>query len=512
LIIGLTAGAPVRNRTPFSALRWFSLLFILAGVILFTLQLVRFSRGWGNFPSGMTVAGISVGSLSRQQAVERLRGAYSIPVELYYGEAVIQLAPSTVGFELELDNMLAAAELERIRQPFWQAFWNYLWGIPSSRVNVPLRVNFSEERLHNYLAQEIAVRYDQAPTPALPVTGSVSFRPGIPGTSLDIERAIPLIEAALRSPAQRVVNLPLQRTTPGRPPLEYLQALVSQTLQRAEYTGDFGLYLQDLQSGQELNLLSAEGRPLPDQPDLAFSASSAIKIPLMVSAFRQFDLDLQGNDPDVQNARALIEEMIVKSSHTPADELLEAYLGGSRAPLSVTEDVNQLGLQNTFLSGFFFPGAPLLTTVKTQANQRSDLTPTPDLLSQTTPSEIGSLLADIYHCAHTGGGNLIAVFPGEITQVECQQMIQILQKNQISILIQAGVPDGIPVAHKHGWVPDAFGVIRDVSDAAVVYTPGGSYVLVIFLHHPTQLVWDPISKLVADLSRAVFNYYNLPSQ
>jgi hypothetical protein len=67
------------------------------------------------------------------------------------------------------------------------------------------------------------------------------------------------------------------------------------------------------------------------------------------------------------------------------------------------------------------------------------------------------------------------------------------------------------VAHKHGWVTDASYVIHDMSDAAIVYTPGGDYVLTVYLYHPVQLVFDPSNKLVADLSRATYNFYNLPS-
>ncbi len=51
-----------------------------------------------------------------------------------------------------------------------------------------------------------------------------------------------------------------------------------------------------------------------------------------------------------------------------------------------------------------------------------------------------------------------------------------------------------------------------MSDAALVYTPGGNYILTIYLYHPTQLVWDTASKLVSDLSKAVYNFYNLPAQ
>jgi hypothetical protein len=90
-------------------------------------------------------------------------------------------------------------------------------------------------------------------------------------------------------------------------------------------------------------------------------------------------------------------------------------------------------------------------------------------------------------------------------------MVDWLVEDHIALLIQAGVPDGTRVAHKHGWVADSFFVIHDMSDAAIVFTPGGNYVLVVYLYHPVQLVFDPANELVKNLSRAVYNFYNLPT-
>jgi hypothetical protein len=120
------------------------------------------------------------------------------------------------------------------------------------------------------------------------------------------------------------------------------------------------------------------------------------------------------------------------------------------------------------------------------------------------------LLVDLYQCAENGGGSLLAIFPGEITQAKCTQMIELLTHDHLGSMIQGGVPDGTRVAHKHGWVIDNFGVIHDMSDAAIVYTPGGSYVLTVFLYHPTQLIYDEGAALVKNISTGVYNFYNIP--
>jgi hypothetical protein len=77
-------------------------------------------------------------------------------------------------------------------------------------------------------------------------------------------------------------------------------------------------------------------------------------------------------------------------------------------------------------------------------------------------------------------------------------------------LIEAGVPDGTLVAHKHGWISGPDGIIKNISDVGIVYTPGGNYVLTIFAYHPVQAVWEPVSDMFADLSEAIYNYFNLP--
>ena len=71
-------------------------------------------------------------------------------------------------------------------------------------------------------------------------------------------------------------------------------------------------------------------------------------------------------------------------------------------------------------------------------------------------------------------------------------MISYLTKNRIAVLIEAGVPEGVQVAHKHGWLTDpADGLIHTISDAAIVYSPGGNFILVIYLYDQEQLIVRP---------------------
>ena len=160
------------------------------------------------------------------------------------------------------------------------------------------------------------------------------------------------------------------------------------------------------------------------------------------------------------------------------------------------------------MAGFFAPGSPLLQRFTTEANQRTDVFTDPDVYNQTTASEMGILLEDIYQCAETDGGALVAAFPGKMDAGVCKQIVAYLVADKIGVLLEAGVPEGTQVAHKHGWVPDPDGVVRNFSDAGIIYTPGGNFVLSIYAHHPVQLVFDNANQLFASLTQAVYNYFN----
>jgi beta-lactamase class A len=496
-----------RVRPRSSSVRWISSLLLIATVILVTFQLIVYSRNRANFPSGLVVAEVPVGGISRQEAAERLLEVYALPVELRYGESVIHMDPARVEFNLNLEAMIAAADLQRTGSSFWGGFWDYLWGYVSTPREVPLDATYSEELLRTYLRDEIASRYDKPPTPAQPVAGTTQFAAGDPGTTVNIEDAMDDIEGALFSLSERSVDLPLQESGASRPNLENLQIQLQQIMDVAGYDGLADIYFLDLASGQELHFIYQLGSNLPTDPDISFSAMSLIKIPILVSVYQR--LDEQPSDA----LQLLMSEMIVQSYNEPADQLMEGMLDPERGPLELTEDLRRLGIKNTFLAGEFYIGAPLLADIRTPARDRADVNTDPDPYSQTTPSDMGMLLADIYQCAETGGGALLAVWPEDITQAECQDMINLLSANRIGILLEAGAPEGTRIAHKHGWVTNpTTGVINTMGDAGIVFTPSGDYVLAIYLYQPVQLIYDPASQLVANLAEAVYNYYTLPDR
>lgn len=492
----------MRNRRAISTFRFLTIALLLAAVVLTVVQLARFSRVRANLPAGLVIAGVPVGGLTRQEAAQRLSEAYSTPVTIRYNGSPFLLEPGVVDFQIDLEAMIAAADVARTEQPFWLEFWDFLWGRSSNPPSIPLSASFSERRLRTYL-EDIAKRYNEPPIPPVPQPGSISFTSGQPGREVNIEASVPLIGSALRSLTSREVDLPLNRSNPPRPEFQNLEILLKQTLDNSGFDGLTGIFIKDLQTGQEIHFAHTNGEDLPVDPDIAFTASSIIKIPIMVSVFRRV-----GENPDAETLK-LLSDMITLSANENSDLLMERVIDPNLGPLAVSEDMLTLSLPNTFLAGEFSFGAPLLRRFDTPANTRTDINTDPDPYSQTTPSDMGMLLEDIYHCAQNGGGALPAVFPEEISREKCQQMITYLINNRLPVLLTAGLPEGTQIAHKHGWV-SVNGIINVIGDAGIVYSPGGNYVVAIFMHHPDQLIWDDASELLAILSKGIYNYFNTP--
>lgn len=492
------------RKSSFSILRWVSFILIFLAVLLTGIQLVSYSRLRSSFPPGMIIAGVPVGGLSQQQAADRLVQAYGIPIELHYGDAVIQVKPSMVGFELDLQGMIAAADLQRITQPFWTSFWDFLWNRLPQPTEIPLRAKLSETRLTTFLREEIAARYDEPPSAPIPIPGTVNFQSGDPGTTLGVDKALIQIDDALRSPSARVVKLSYSRSTPPRPSLQNLEILLRQIIDVAGFEGLTEIYLLDLQTNQELSFAYQRGETIT--PGIAFTAASLIKVPIMVSVYQRIP------EPTPQSIADMIDLMVERSENDPADRLMQRVLDQNLGPLQMTADLKSMGLENTFMAGYFYLGAPLLRRIETPANRRTDINTNPDDYNQTTAIEMGMLMEDIYLCAENSGGTLEAVFQGDVSAQECKAMIDMLSLNRIGVLVQAGLPDGTRVANKHGWTIGYEGYMKSLGDAGIIYTPGGNYIQVIFMHHPVQLIFDPVNRLVANLARATYNYFNMAAE
>ncbi len=482
-------------------LRIVSIGLLLAAVIMSFFQLIAYSQQRARLPEGLTIAGVPVGGLEQVAAIERLLQTYSTPIELIYEGESIVMSPAQVGFELDTEAMMAAGELERTSLDFWSGFWDFLWNRPGEPNSIPLRAEFSETQLIATL-QDLSARYDEPARPSQPIPGTAEFEPGNNGRALDISRAAELVGEVLSAPRDRSVNLPVMESAPVRPTLSTLETLLKQNLDVEQFDGLAVVYVMDLRSGEELHFGYFQNEDITVTPDIAFDAGSTIKIAIATAFYRYFD------DPLDDEANRWLSEMITLSGNDPANWLMER-IDKDRGPLLVTETLREAGLDSSYIVAWYrpppipIPGAIL----QTPANQRTDINTRPNLLNQATASEVGMLLADLYACQE-GGGALLAVFPGQVKQEECAKILSLLSQNRIAWLIEASVPDGTRVAHKHGWTQSPLDFI---SDAGIVYSPGGDYVISIFMWDDNEMIWEPTSSLFAQLGRAIYNYFNPPT-
>lgn len=256
------------------------------------------------------------------------------------------------------------------------------------------------------------------------------------------------------------------------------------------HTRRFGsVFLMDLDSGDAFTL----------NDGVAYSGMSLTKIPILVTYFQQHDGPLSNEEA------FLIADTMMCSENITTNALLEdigegdGVIGAQR----VTKLMQDLGLRRIFMTAPYTlredEERPVVGTVTTDADQ---VRAAPDPYNQITPKDLGFLLAGLYQCAQDGTGLLTERFPDDFTVQECRQMLRAMDANEIGVFIEAGVPDGVTVMHKHGWIDDTHG------DAGIVIGPGGAYVLVVVLHSDEWLLFDQTSPTIAELSRLAWNWLN----
>ena len=464
----------------------FTILVILIVVMLAFFYKLNDYRAYRNqIPPGISLAGIPMGGKWEAEAMELLGEAISQPVKLNYLNETILLHSQDVGFQFKADEMLEAVNRLKPETNFWPGFADYILSDKPPPANISLQASYDEQQLKDFLAS-IADKYDHPLQEANANAATLTFVPGRPDQRLDIEASLPLVAGALSSATARQVDLVVNLGPPPRQPgLWMMEQMVEGVL--ADFPGFYSIYITDLATGENFS----------DDADVAYAGMSILKIAIMLEAYKRLD-----GPPDVDTTKILSETMTLSGNFT-SNLLLRHTIGDGDAYEGVrrlNQTMKLIGLVNTFMATPYDEDV-LPQHIRTPANQRTDVSTNPDPFMQTTPQDMGRLLEMIYQCAD-GGGTLIAAYPDELTPDECQAMIEIMSENRIGELIEAGAPEGTQVAHKHGWVGDSHG------DAGIVFTPGGDYVLCIYLYYTDWLEWEVSSPLMARISEAAYNYFN----
>lgn len=258
-------------------------------------------------------------------------------------------------------------------------------------------------------------------------------------------------------------------------------------------TSRFGaLFVMDLQTGEALAFGS----------EYAFSGTSIQKISILNSLY-----GVLNTLPDTSTAIDIANTMIC-SENVATNRLLQRIGSGDTwlGVEEVTRFLREMGLERTFITApYTIPGRtpePPTRPIELPTTEADQTKANADLSNQITVDEMGQLLGSIYQCAYQDRGPLLERFGDRYTASECRQMLHVMSNNTVDALLKAGVPADTRVAHKHGWIDDTHG------NAAVFFTPGGDYVIVMMLFQPTWLNFQESLPTIAEVSRQVYNYYN----
>lgn len=252
------------------------------------------------------------------------------------------------------------------------------------------------------------------------------------------------------------------------------------------------LFLMDLQTGEAVTFGS----------DIAYSGTSLNKVAILARLYASLSAP-----PDARLATDIANTMIC-SENVATNRLLNAIGNGDEfaGAAEVTRMMQELGLDDTFITYPYLtdpenppvPSQPVPQPTTPADQDKAD----PDLSNQTSVEDIGWLLNSIYQCGYGDGGPLVDTFDNLYEPRECRQMVHVMANNTVDALLKAGVPANIRVAHKHGWIDTTH------SNGGIFFTPGGDFVMVMFMYQPEWLDFQRSLPVIAESARIVYNYYN----
>ncbi|MFN8489247.1 MAG: serine hydrolase [Caldilineaceae bacterium] len=484
------------------------IICLVAVLALFRLY-TRFKVIAAPIPPGVYLGGLELSDLKDPAEIrQHLEGVYNQTIEVDFGDTQLPLRPQEVDFQLDVATMVKEAKQYLDGPPFIDIAIRAALGFPQQRRDIRVRFTLNQAKLRAWL-ENAALEHNSTPigAHALPplaertsisataissatVTSDLANRawrwaPGIPGYTLDVEKSMPPVVAALARDENRVAKLVLTEIPPSRPSMTDLTEVVSNTL--GTFPGFAAVYVRDLQHGDEANV----------DGEVAFSGMATIKLALMAAAFAQLKVE----DPAIAQA---IGQMLAEDDNATANQLLTLLGHGDQnaGAQSVTDFVRKLGLNNTYLQGGF--NVPPLPPLSTPANQRTDWNTKPDPNLQTTPVDLGRLLAAIYECTE-GKGVLVASNPDRFARTTCRQMLTYVAQDQLQALLWLGLPNP-----KDRWVVHQQGIADQTQgDVALIWGPTGPYVIAVFLYQGGWLDRQVSSATMQQVSRLVWDFFDL---
>jgi beta-lactamase class A len=462
------------------------ILLALAAIAaaLLAMPYLRYQQSSGVVPAWVRFGGLEVNGATRAEVAAALQRGLDEPVAAWYGDTRVLLRPVRVGFQVDVDGMLAEAGTYDTGDRLLRYLVELSLERPIRTDNVALRYVLDEAALDAWL-DEVAAEHDRPPGMPQPLLETLTLAPGKPGTAMDRAAARDLIVTALANPADRMVHLPVAESPAPPMDVKALGGLLEEVLE--EFPGIGSIYLHFLPTGEEIAI----------NADVAYAGTSTLKIPITTEVFRKLDA------PPGIDTRKIISETMMQSGNFTANLMLGIIGDGDwdAGVRVLNESFKTLGMHNTFMATPYDRQLPVTPRIVTEANSRTDINTQPDPYIQTTPRDMGSALQMLVACSE-GGGTLIAAYSDAITQAECQQALDFIALNEMTELLVGGLPPGTKAVHKHGYVSDTHG------DVAAIWSPAGPYVLAVFLHRPIWLEWHYSNPTMQTLGRATWNFFS----
>lgn len=481
-----------------------SLILLLSVFPLYT----RYKASAAPIPPGVHLGGVEMGRVKdAAEAAALLDARNREPIAVFYDDRRLILRPEDVEYRVDVERMIADAGRFLEGPDFLDIAMRTLLGLEQKRRDVPVYATVNAEKLTAWL-EGVAAENNRSPQPARAIpprwewaadedspvassgfVGSTrsewQWSEGAPGQTLLVAESIQPVLDALGSGEKREARLVLDETPAGPPTLDDLAAVLNTFT--SDFPGFAAIYVQDLATGEEGAV----------DVDVAFSGMSTMKVAIVAALFAQMD--------GVEDAEIgqLIDYALGESNNVAANGVLrrvgggDIYSGGRR----VTEFMRSLGYVNSFIqTGYDDKSqiAPILTA----ANQRTDWNTEPDSHLQSTPADMGRLLAEIYRCSQ-GEGKLLAVYSGQITPEECLIILFYMSHDEFTELVWGGLPrpDQAWIVHKHGFVNAAH------SDLALIWGPTGPYVLSVYLYRRGWMDWETSNSTMKEISRIVWSFF-----
>lgn len=445
------------------------------------------------FPAGSTIAGVDVSGKTPANAIKfvSLGLAWTqrpLPLTLDPASAddgTPAISPADVGLDVDVPQLVAEAE-EQAKS--------------GQSVAVEWTPELDEARLRAAVEQ-LAPAFEQvAATDVLTdekaISSTFTFR-AREGVTLDVDATAALLAPLLIDREQPLTEtVALSTTTIERNDLSELERVLEQHL--TYWKGVGAIYVRDLETGQEIGI----------NENTVFSGASVMKMPIMIYVYSKL-----GKLNEQQHE--WMENVIINSDNLDANALLAAAAGGqgTEAALKGVNEMSEmlegLGLKHTYQLIPYESGQWLIQQSRLPkggpAREGEPPYTAPDPYVRTTPREMGQLFTMLAECGD-GGGTLIEKFGDKINETLCDEMIGWLEEPHDQERMVAGIPAGVPVAHKGGWIDDM------QSDVGIVTSPNRRYVAAIYIWRPGgKYVTDERaspSPYLGDFSHTIYTFFN----